>query len=837
MADSLSDLGFVPQADDLSDLGFAPTAVPAATTPEVQPPEPTIEEIEALKKRREELRAAELAAEPGLEPGLIERYGPSIAAGLEAYGRTMLPFIYTGYERLAGVPEADIERRREEHPVAAGLGTVGGLIGGLAVTGGIGPAAEAAGIGAAEAAAAAGAGRLGQAAAAARAAATTPAALKEAAAAPVALAARLGAATKAGATALAPEVAALAPGAGRLAQASYVAKETAAKVAPSVAAAAAEGAALATAFEADESLLPNHQFSGQAILNGALISGGLSGVLSGVITAPGVFGKTPTGQRVAERMGKKAAENLLQKYGTTAREEARAIRWVGEEKFVNRLNEAERMKIAGPGISVEKSAERAQDVLDEAGGLIGKFAEEADARIVASPNLAPSVDDVIEKMSDDVLAPISERPEFAEVAGRIAQRLADYRRAFRGQVTLGKLQQFRTDISKTIDGIYAAPGSTEADKKLASALRGLRNVLTDQIGESLQRTGLDPKAWKVPQRQYEVASQIKDLTDDARLRRLAQKPQGVLDTIKPSVFPAISAAAGYLYKGGTGAAIAAAGAKGLGMVYEGLAEFTPSMVQRALESGAPKSIVKDMERFARERSAKIAEGAPRSLPTPAATKMDAAERQYLDVYQSLRDANMALKNSPDFAEESFDVYRKAVSDSLDDMEFWYSFKNKTPEDLGVALEKLELSLTPLASFGPGRSAFHKPAVDIMRDTRNKAAATLALSDLWGTQRHLSAINRTNRAAAALVDPDRMEALNDLQKKVLALQKKSTEKTGTLMNVGKGAGKAAIRTLETEPGRQAIKKGYRAVIEMSGFAGKPAETKFTEIEIEPEAEAE
>lgn len=831
MADSLSDLGFVPQADDLSDLGFAPTAVPSATTPEAEPSEPV--ELTPYQQRQLDIGRTEWAKASEKLP--LEKYGEPIIAGLEAYGRTMLPFIYTGIERLAKVPEADIERRREEHPIAAGLGTVGGLIGGLAVTGGIGPAAEAAGIGAAEAAAAAGAGRLGQAAAAARAAATTPAALKEAAAAPVALAARLGAATKAGATALAPEVAALAPGAGRLAQVAYVAKETAAKVAPSVAAAAAEGAALATAFEADESLLPNHEFNGQAILNGALISGGLSGVLSGVITAPGVFGKTPAGQRVAERMGKKAAENLLQKYGTTAREEARAIRWVGEEKFVNRLNEAERMKIAGPGISVEKSAERARDVLDEAGDLISKFAEEADASIAASPNLAPSVDSVIEKMSDDVLAPISERPEFAEVVGKIAQRLEDYRTAFRGQVTLGKLQQFRADISKTIDGIYSAPGSTEADKKLASALRGLRNVLTDQIGESLQRTGIDPKAWKIPQRQYEVASQIKDLADAANLRKLAQEPQGVLDTIKQSAFPAISAAAGYLYKGGTGAAIAGATAKGLGMVYQGLAEFTPSMVQRALESGAPKAIVSDMNRFAQERSAEIAGALPVGK-TAAEHELDTARRQYLGVYQSLTDAQKQLTENPNFAGKAFDAYRNAISNAMDQIGLSYT-RSLTASKAGDVLQQIDSSLTPLSALGPGRSAFHGDAVKIIRDARNKTRATLALSDLWGAERQMSAISNNNRSVAAIINADRMKALDDLQKQTMMLQKKSTEKTSALMNVGKSAGKAAVRTLETEPGRQAIKKGYRAVIEMSGFAGKPAETRFTEIEVEPEAEVE
>jgi hypothetical protein len=779
---------------------------PVATEPEP----PTLEEIEAQRKaaQAEEDRKT-----------FIERYGPPVAAGLQSFAATTLPFVGSQIEKLAtsgteaftGVPLPERLRLREEHPVAAGIGTVGGLAAGVIATGGIGGAAEAAGAGAAELAAAGGAGRLAQATAAAKAAATvgSRAANIASLASPVAAAARLGAAIKAGATVFVPQVAALAP---------------------TVAAALAEGAALSTALEADEANLEGREMHGQAILNGALISGGLTGVLSGVPAAIGAFGETSAGRQLAKSLGNSAAERMLKRFGATVGEINRAKRQIGENRYFSVLNDAERLGLARPGMSADKSAQLAGDMIKDSGEAIGQFVNEAAARTTRAPNLAARTDDVLDRISNTVVKDLAANVEGQTVANAIARRLDTIREQYGARMSPKDLSKVRKEISETI---YGLRGIKDPERTLeSSALRDMRHILTDEISSGLERSGIDPKAWKVAQRQYEVASRIDDLAESAATR--AQASQPIVDA-----FNKVTTLTGLKLLG-----------KGLELAKAETIDWAPSALQRALESGVPKPMVRDLQNLADLRAKQLeqASDAAKAAAAMIRSPEEAARRQYLSLYNELDNAQQALASAPDLVSSEFDQYRSALAKAKKRMEDAY-YGNiprgtklfhpaaQSPEfakNAATVLESVEQSLTPYSRLGVGRTQSHSNAVQEVAAVRDRIRNALAESPAWGAEYNKAAIDRMNKAAATLVDPDRVAALKALEELTQELQSKSTQKTGELMGLSK---KTVRRTLETERGRETLKKPLRAVIEMSGFGGGPAKTTFGERQVEPEAEGQ
>lgn len=804
-------------------------AASAAPVEEVEPPEPpTPEELEDQRKAAEAEEARKT---------FIERYGPSVAAGLQAFATTTLPFVGSKIEEFAGLPTEKVTAEgvkvfpqaelREEHPVATGIGTVGGLAAGLIATGGLGGAAEAAGLGAAEAAAMAGAGRLGQAAAAAKAAGSVARISKEAGVttslgksvatsvlSPVSAAARLGAATKAGVTALAPAFAATRTG----------------KVAASVAAAAAEGAALSAALEADEARIQGREMSGQAILNGALISGGLAGVLSGVPAAVSTFGQTSAGREAIKRLGDSAAVRVLKRFGATEGEIRRAKQQIGESRYFSVLNDAERLGIVKPGMSIEKSGELAESLLKESGEAIGQFVDEAALRAKKAEQLSVRTDDVLERVSDEIVKKMSANVEGQNVANAIAKRLDTIRENYGPRMSVKNLSKIRSEISDTI---YGLRGIKDPERTLeSSALRDMRHILTDEIGNGLEKAGIDPKAWRVAQRQYEVASRIDDLAESAAIRQEAAKP----------IVEQLSALASM-----TGLKLAA---KPFVMAKTAILDWAPNALKRALESGAPEPMVKDLQKLAELNAKQLEETGEAAKIAAAAIKspQEAARRQYLALYNDIDNALLSFSENPEMASGEFSQYKKALERSKKMMVDVYYGKlppgtklfhpaaasQDFVKNAPAVLEAVDQTLTPYSRLGVGRTLQHTDAVNKVAAARDRVRNALANTPVWGAEYNKAAIDRMKKAAATLVDPDRVDALIALEELTQELQSKSTQKSSELMGLGK---KTVRRVAETERGRETIKKPLRAVIEMSGFAGGPKKTEFGAIEIEPEAEAE
>jgi hypothetical protein len=795
-------VGFVPApdpADIVAGSELAPDPADLVQASVVEPEPPTFEELEARRKAAE--------AEESRKT-FIERYGPPTAAFLQGLSSGALPFVAGKVEELAGLPREEQLKLREEHPVASGLGTVGGIVGGVLATGGIGAAAEAAGANAAAAAAATGASRAAQVAAAAKAAATvgSRAGVAGSAISPLAIAARVGAGAKAATTAALP----------------VLGKTAAGRVAASTAGALAEGALISTALEADEARLEGREMHADAILHGALVSGGIGGVLTGVPAAVGAFGQTEMGRRLAQSAGASSAKRLLEKFGTTTREKARAIRWVGQDRFVERLRDAFRFGIASPRMSVEKTLERAGDMLEASGKTIGQFASEADARIAASPDLAPRVDDVMEALSDDVLAPLTRDPHATATAQQISNLFQQYREGFEGGVTLEKLKTLRQQVSEKIDNIYRSGGTR--DVELADALRDVRDVLTKQITSGLERTGLDPAAWRIPQRQYEVASQIRDLAMNAQNRAISQAPQTLYERATGYLVPGAASAYGYLSGGLVPAAIYAAGTKIAGAALGKIMDWAPGAIQRALESGAPKTMIEDMGEFASRRGQQILEAGKGS---GAADKLAEARTRFLNVYRSLDAAQQEIASNPNMSGKSFDAYKMALNNARSAMQSEYA-KAMTPETIADVIEEIDTTLTPLSVLGPGREWMHQPAVAAVRAVRDEARATLALHDLWSAQRQKAALERLNNAARVMVDEDRVAALGALEEMTRSLQSRAQTKADKLMGL---AGRTAEKAAQTRD--RDIKRGARKIYEVIGgrTVARPAEEVERQMEQE------
>lgn len=830
--------------EELKALGAEPDTqgIPselAALGVELEPtaPEPLTPE-EMLKQSQE--RRAEWEAKKTLTERLAEAIPQSVTAGLEAYGRATLPYIYGKTEELLGVSQAEQERRAEEYLGAQLAGTLAGFGTSIALTGGVAGAAKLAGAKAAAAAAASGASKLSQIAAAAKAAATVSPTAAEALAGPLAVAGRIGAATRAGLTAAAPNLAefgaaaSLAPNAlktaSNLGTAAY-------KTAIGGAGALAEGAALGTALELDESRLKNREMSGEAILHTALLSGGIGGLAEGFPAGAAFIGTTTAGKKLASKLGSTAAGRVIKKFGATRSEVETAKRQIGEERFFSVLNDAERFGLVKPTMSTARSGELAENMIEDSGKAIESFVNEADARIAASSSLAPKTSDVVETISDKVVAPLADNIETQAAASSIADRLRLIQEKYGERVPLGELHRLRSDISKTI---YSLRGTQDPLRSVeASALRQMRSLLTEQISSGLERVGIDPKAWKVAQRQYEVASRIESLADKAATRAAAK---GAGDWTNWA--SAATGLGGYLLHGLPGATAAGIGAKGAIKGGQMLLDWAPGALQRALEAGAPPAMIRHLQEFANLRAAQLTAearaGTQATVAEVAAPMLDAnslAKAKYYEVVDSLTGAEQSMLADPALSHSRYEPYRNAIS----------SAKNKlvgaikgelTPTQAGELLQSVEESLTPLSSLGPKRTWLEQPGVTVVRQMRNKVRDALSSSAAWGPEYHMGAIDRTIASAQALVDPERVAALKSLEEITQRLQSRSASKADTLMGVSRKTVTQYAKTKDRElrkevnkmlnrpyedyspSGRYEIHNG-RPVIEISGATyGEP-----------------
>jgi hypothetical protein len=738
MDPTLEALGAVPesQIDDVSARLSALGAEPEAAGVDAQlaalgakpesTPEPTAEQILA---QQQALQAKKTTVER-----IAEAIPESVTAGLEAYGRAMIPVGYQLLERAVGVSREEQERRAAENPMAAALGTVGGIAGSIAV-----------GTGAA--------GALGK---------LAPGAL---------LAKEAGGAIRGAAQLAAPQAAATVLG----------------KTATGAAAGAAEALVLGTLLEADESMLKDRPFAAETALHSAIIGGGLGGVLAGVPAGVAALGQTGAGRWMAKGLGKTQFNQIAQTLGLSEKDIEVARKQIGPEGLPSVVNDAVKYRLVSPFMSAEKTLDRSKTMLERSGKAIGAFAREADERL--TQEIAPKVDDIMERISDNVVRDYSTNYLTKGVAEEIAGYASDLKKRYPAGMRLSDVHDLRTQLDDKLFGPYGQ--RIPADTDLGSAYFKVRRILTDEINSGLERAGLDPQAWRIPQRQYAVA---------ARIAKYAQGQVDAAQKAQPTVSPLTSAAAlgGYLLKGSTGAVLGVVTRK----APDALAKaggWVAGALKNALEAGAPKAVVQDLQAF----SDMTANQLMSRVPGPALDGAQTARFEYLRVLNAADQTRNAIRSVPNVEQPYID----ALDDAYKLLSRSFS-PNMSPSFAAQRIKQAEDLLTPFSRLAEKRARFQDPAAQVVRSARDTMRTSLAQSDAWGQAYRDAAAQRLIDAAAAITDPRRVAALQGLEEMTLGLQTRIASKADELMGL---AGQTTKQLATQKTQQNQVKRGLNRYI--------------------------
>jgi len=772
------DLGFEPLPDQ-DEFGFEPVDLSA-------PQEPGGIPAPIMSPEEAKAKGIPYLGEPSLLERAAELIPEPLTAGLEAYGRSMLPVVYRKFESLVGVPEEQQAARAEENPLAVALGSVGGVVGGLAITGGAGQAL------------------LG---------ARTATALAPGAA----LATRVGQATRAIPLG---EISTVAPVAGTLA-----------KTALGTFAGAGEAGVLSGLVEFDEAKLKNRPMKTDAVLESMVTGGKIGGILAGVPAAAQAWAKsTKRGRKYVDSLGDSAARRVLTKFGVTAPQIEQIEKQIGRERTMGILTEAADSGMVNFFRSAEYNLAKNDDVLRDAGSAIGQFVKEGDARLVgeAAEELAPDINKILERVSDEVIFPLSKKSE--PTAQAVSNSLTQFANRYKNGMTIGDLSQMRQEISKEI---YNLRGTADPLRnRHVQELRNVRNILTDEIGNSLERVGIKREAWRVPQRKYEVASRLEQIVDDAVVRGLQKQDPNAID----SLARAAASTVGAMKAGPVG--LAAGPALGVGKRYwSNLTAWAPTATRRLLGAGAPKQAIDDLNKFS-EQAAKALEA---RIPPPALEGTDAARLEQLRMHNALLEAMESIKAAPQ------NIYNPDVVKGLQSVIDDYGWAIRSPSETAKLFERTEKALSDLSRVGgvgpvramPIRSAkgqaefAQDPAVEIARRLRDEFRASLAQPELFGQAFRDAAEKRIVASVSSMTDPARVAALDSLEELAKNMQTRVDTGADKLMGYA-GAVSRQKEAIAERPRRAFIEISYKeAERERQQAEQMQRELEAQNINFEPE----
>jgi len=530
----------------------------------------------------------------------------------------------------------------------------------------------------------------------------------------------------------------------------------AAKTVTGALAGVAEAVPLGALMELDESVLQDRPFSAETVLNTGVLGGGVGGLLSGVPAAVGAIGQTAPGKWLAKSAGKAQFSQIAKALGLSARDIEVARGQIGPDGLPALLNDAAKFRIAGPFMAAEKSLERAKAMMARAGDAIGQFTREADARM--TQELAPKVDDIAEKISDRVVSKYASKNVTKDVAETISDYVSDLKKQFPSGMNLSDVHELRKDLTSKVYGPTGQRIPSESD--LAQAYRSIRSILTEEINDGLRRVGIDDAAWRVPQRQYHVAAKVMDYAQDLVDKELTRKPVGALET-------AATAVAGLK---GLGTAVALKNVPG---VLGKTGGWIGGALKNALESGAPKPVIDNLNRFAQLREQDLLS----KIPTGPLKPSMLAQAEHLRLIGDLDAARKVARSIPNVDRS----YLNALDDAWTLLARSHS-PNMTPSFAAQKVKEAEDLLTPFARFEPGRTAFQTQGVQAVRAARDSLRASLAQSDAWGQAYRDAAARRLTESAAAISDPRRVAALQGLQDMTNSLQSQIATKMDELMGI-------------------------------------------------------
>lgn len=372
--------------------------------------------------------------------------------------------------KVLGVPAENIRGREGANPLAHGIGTGLGILGPLIFSGGAAALPEAA-------------GEAGTSALRTAAEASAPS-----------LVSKAGEAAASGVKAILPE-------------ATTAGGRVATKLATGVVRGGVEGGLFGLGNVIHEDALGDPGLTASSAMEeiglSALLGGGLGGA-SGILG--GLTAEVPSsklGQKLADWLPEFEGERNLKAAGAIQSDMSRAAKQMSREELNKIGREAGDLGLVGPFSTPAKTADRAANLMEEAGGRMGDILNEADAagaKPIGSERL-------MKRGIDEIVKPLEANPLEKATAAKMREVLDGYRELHAAEgPSFRDLHAMRKQLS---DKIYGLKGMMDPDANaLKSALHDFRTIVSDELDKGLEKAGLDTQAWKVANREYRVAATI-----------------------------------------------------------------------------------------------------------------------------------------------------------------------------------------------------------------------------------------------------------------------------------------------------------------------------------------
>lgn len=678
----------------------------------------------------------------------IQKYsttGQAIAAGAEAAADWLTIGLSTKAEELAGITPEEIKARAELNPIASGVGSAVGLIGPALLTGGISAEAQLAGKTAALAAEAAGAGRAAQALAAGRAAAMAPAASKLAKAASFTapgLATRAGAGLSAVSSALMPATGA-------------VGKALSATAASAIGN-AGENALLEAGNAAGDAMLGDpdltaesfvHRVGLSALLGGA-VGAGIVGVPVGSRALRDAVRGTETAKKYAEKFGEYEAKQLFTAAGGTPGEMKNLMKQMGnsKENVYKMVQEGYEMGLVSHFGNPASKIERIDNTIERTGQALRSFIDEADQRLTDLTR--PKVQDIVDKVVDGPLRDLQKNFTTLDSARQMRSMLDDFAQVYREQPSLSTLQTIKEQLQDRVYGYSKMAANDPNATVIASAYDDFRHIVKEYLDESMDKVGVGSDTAKTVRRQAEVAYKL------GRLAKIAEAKDAVAkSTLGQAEKAAIIGALGF---GDPFTGVA------MGAAFEGVRRFGgPSLgylsgaLSRALAEEAPAALVQDLKAFARQQADAMRSTVPLGPIPPAQT----AKLEYIKLMDE-------IGSTIDKMRANQVRYPGAITSELADLRkaMWQAYsKGMSPAQAAKQVKVFEDQLNSLAMPSKEMLSINAEASDEIRRLRDTFRVSLANAPTWGRKYANDAALAARKAADIMVEPERMLALEGLQR--------------------------------------------------------------------------
>lgn len=236
---------------------------------------------------------------------------------------------------------------------------------------------------------------------------------------------------------------------------------------------------------------------------GAMLGAGLGGGLSAV--GAGLSGLA---SRLPQALRRFSGERNLKAAGGIQSDLARARKQVGREGLNEVGYDMGAQGLVGATSTPASTFEKATEALDSAWGEMGGLVQAADQRLAGSPGLKTRLGQVVAKAQDEILAPLKADPFQPEAANAFESLLGrmtagEKQPGWKG-LSLSDLHVMRKQADKAIYGMKGNkdPGATT----YSDALHDFRTLLSTEIDDVMNRTGIGQAAWKSANRKYQVAA-------------------------------------------------------------------------------------------------------------------------------------------------------------------------------------------------------------------------------------------------------------------------------------------------------------------------------------------